>query len=316
MLVISSGSSSGLGVVGGCGCRFGWGRGRTGCRSSTNARDRCEPRRTLRNHGTLDLEPRGTDRRTLRNCEPRGTLGNPVEPFSIIRACCALSPRWSCRRQRSCRFPFRSRARTGVPARPLPPAAPPTTAARAGAARTGGAATGDPNEATLGTPIYPLARFIASYDAGRGQRYYLFGTETDFLQIVTYYRTVLKQKGELVFEEPPVHMFDLGRFREETMAFPPSVTVKDYTWGGSLGYLNPKPGASRHASRPSFRSSRFRRRSRSSLPGRMLTFSAGSRCSSSRSCRGGRRGFRPDRPTGRAGVRRRPSDRRDGPAGD
>jgi hypothetical protein len=26
------------------------------------------------------------------------------------------------------------------------------------------------------------------------------------------------------------------------MAFPPSVTVKDYTWGGSVGYLNPKRG--------------------------------------------------------------------------
>jgi hypothetical protein len=37
-------------------------------------------------------------------------------------------------------------------------------------------------------------------------------------------------------------MFDIGRFREETMAFPPSVTVKDYTWGGSAGYLNPKEG--------------------------------------------------------------------------
>ena len=54
---------------------------------------------------------------------------------------------------------------------------------------------------------------------------------------------MLKQKGELVFEEPPVHMFDIGRFREESMAFPPSVTVKDYTWGGAPGYLNPRRGA-------------------------------------------------------------------------
>jgi hypothetical protein len=38
-------------------------------------------------------------------------------------------------------------------------------------------------------------------------------------------------------------MFDLARFREQTMAFPPSVTVKDYTWGGLQGYLNPKAGA-------------------------------------------------------------------------
>ena len=100
-----------------------------------------------------------------------------------------------------------------------------------------------PTEATLGVPIYPGADFVGSFDAGRGQRYYLFGTTTDFLQIVSYYKNVLKQKGELVFEEPAVHQFDIGRFREETMAFPPSVTVKDYTWGGSAGYLNPKRGA-------------------------------------------------------------------------
>jgi hypothetical protein len=99
---------------------------------------------------------------------------------------------------------------------------------------------GTPTEATLGMPIYPGAKFIDSYDAGRGQRYYLFGTTTDFAQIVAFYRTTLKQRGELVFEVPAIHMFDVGRFREETMAFPPGVTVKDYS---PDGYLNPKPGA-------------------------------------------------------------------------
>jgi hypothetical protein len=89
-------------------------------------------------------------------------------------------------------------------------------------------------------PIYPGSRFIASYDAGRGQRYYLFGVNTEFAQIVGYYRTALKQRGELVFEAPPIHMFDVGRFREETMAFPPGVTVKDYS---PEGYLNPKQGS-------------------------------------------------------------------------
>ena len=68
-------------------------------------------------------------------------------------------------------------------------------------------------------------------------------SNADFAQIVTYYRTVLKQRGDLVYDEPPIHMFEVGRFREETMAFPPGVTVKDYTWGGSAGYLNPKRGA-------------------------------------------------------------------------
>jgi hypothetical protein len=100
-----------------------------------------------------------------------------------------------------------------------------------------------PTEPSLGLPLYPSAEFIASYDAGRGQRYYLFGTNSSFAQIVEYYKTVLKQRGELVYDEPPVHMFEVGRFREETMAFPPGVTVKDYGWAGQLGYLNPKRGA-------------------------------------------------------------------------
>ena len=99
-----------------------------------------------------------------------------------------------------------------------------------------------PTEATLGMPIYPTADFLASYDAGRGQRYYIFGTNATFAEIVNYYRSVLKQRGELVYEEPPIHMFDVGRFREESMVFPPGVTVKDYTWGGSAGYLSPRPG--------------------------------------------------------------------------
>jgi hypothetical protein len=102
--------------------------------------------------------------------------------------------------------------------------------------------TAEPTEATLGVPIYPGAEFVASYDAGKGQRFYLFGTNADFSEIVNYYRTVLKQKGDLVYEEPPVQEFDIGKYREETMAFPPSVTVKDYSWGGAAGYMNPKRG--------------------------------------------------------------------------
>ena len=105
---------------------------------------------------------------------------------------------------------------------------------------------GTPTEATLGLPpggIFTNAEFITSYDAGQGQRYYLFGTNAPFATVVAYYKNVLKDKGELVFEEPPVHEFDIGKFKEETMAFPPSVTVKDYTWGGMEGYLNPKLGA-------------------------------------------------------------------------
>src|SRR5215217_6824329 len=112
-----------------------------------------------------------------------------------------------------------ARPPVAAPEAPQPPV-PPETA-------------GEPSEASLGVPMYPGAQFVASYDAGMGQRYYLFGTVADFAQIVAYYRTTLKQKGDVVFEEPPVHMFEIGRYREESMAMAPSVTVKDYTWGGS-----------------------------------------------------------------------------------
>ena len=101
----------------------------------------------------------------------------------------------------------------------------------------------EPPEGSLGVPIHESAQYITSYNAGRGQRFYLYGTNATFAEIVQYYKTVLKQRGDLVFAQPPIHQFDIGRFREETMAFPPSVTVKDYTWGGSAGYLNPKRGA-------------------------------------------------------------------------
>jgi len=93
-------------------------------------------------------------------------------------------------------------------------------------------------------PIYPAAQFLASYDAGRGQRYYIYGATALFADVVTFYRTQLDEKGTLVFKEPPTHMFEIGRFREESMAFPPGVTVKDWAWGGSQGYVNPKPKGS------------------------------------------------------------------------
>jgi hypothetical protein len=134
---------------------------------------------------------------------------------------------------------------TAAPAAPAPttaqPPARPTTASPAGPAATA-AQPGAPTEVMLGVPIFPSAQFLTSYDAGQGQRYYLFGSTSTFAELVAYYRNVLKQRGELVFEEPATHMFEVGRFREESMAFPPGVTVKDYTWGNLKGYLNPKRG--------------------------------------------------------------------------
>ena len=125
--------------------------------------------------------------------------------------------------------------KAGAPA----PKAPAPAAARPAAP---GADPGAPTEAVLGLPVYPTAQFIASYDAGRAQRYYIFGATAPFVDLVAYYRTVLKERGDQVFEEPPTHMFEVGRFREETMAFPPGVTIKDWTSGGTTGYPNPKQG--------------------------------------------------------------------------
>lgn len=99
-----------------------------------------------------------------------------------------------------------------------------------------------PTEAQLGVPIYPGAQFLSSYDAGRNQRFYLFGSTAPFLDLVAFYRTVLKQCGELVFDAPATHQFDVGRFREETMAFPPSITIKDFQSELSQGYPNPQLG--------------------------------------------------------------------------
>jgi hypothetical protein len=130
--------------------------------------------------------------------------------------------------------------RPGTPVRPAQPVAPapaPATAATPAAAEVA------PTEANLGVPIFPGAQFIASYDAGRGQRYYIFGSASSFVELVAYYRTMLKQKGELVYDVPATHEFDVGRYREETMAFPPGVTIKDFQSDVSQGYPNPKRGA-------------------------------------------------------------------------
>jgi hypothetical protein len=134
-------------------------------------------------------------------------------------------------------FPRPSTPPAGQPARPVPPPVPPSTEQPA-APKPSGA----PSEAMLGVPLYPGAQFITSYDAGRGQRYYIFGSAASFVELVTFYRNALKQKGELVYDVPATHEFDVGRFREETMAFPPGVTIKDYQSDISQGYPNPKPG--------------------------------------------------------------------------
>ena len=155
--------------------------------------------------------------------------------------------------------PFPQPGAAGRPSQPRTAAPPPTTtstpAAQAAAApaapatappatsAAGGTATeAAPTEAVLGVPIFPNAQFIASYNAGRGQRYYIFGTAASFVDLVNYYRTTLKQRGELTYEVPATHEFDIGKFDEDRMAFPPGVVIKDFQSDVSQGYPNPKPG--------------------------------------------------------------------------
>lgn len=106
-----------------------------------------------------------------------------------------------------------------------------------------GAARAAPTEDELGTTLYPNSTYLATFEAGGGQRFHLFGTNATFVNMVRYYRVILRDRGDAVFETPATHQFDTGRFRDDEMAFRPSVTIKDYTWNGSAGYPNPLPGA-------------------------------------------------------------------------
>ena len=131
------------------------------------------------------------------------------------------------------------------------PAQPPATTAPAPSAPTQAPkapqaprSPGVPTEEQLGAPLYPSAVYLTSYDAGRGQRFYIFGATVPYEELVGYYKTVLKQKGDELFEAPPTHQFETAKFRDDAMAFPPTVTIKDFTYGGSAGYPNPKKGAS------------------------------------------------------------------------
>ena len=134
-------------------------------------------------------------------------------------------------------FPRPGSSQPSRPANPQPPPAVPGAGAPRPAETSGQRA-----DASLGVPIYPGAQFITSYDAGRGQRYYIYGSAGSFVDLVTYYRAMLRQKGDVIFDVPATHEFDIARFNEDTMAFPPSVTIKDYQSSVSQGYPNPKPG--------------------------------------------------------------------------
>jgi hypothetical protein len=134
--------------------------------------------------------------------------------------------------------------RPGAPStRPVTPPPPPAPTSAVEAQPAPPPLPAGPSEAELGVPVYPGAQFLGSYDAGQNQRFYIFGTTAGYIELVNYYRTILKTRGEVLFETPATHQFETGRFREQTMAFPPSVTIKDYESQQSKGYPNPRPGA-------------------------------------------------------------------------
>ena len=122
-----------------------------------------------------------------------------------------------------------------APTQPGTPNVQPTTPTRMPAPHT--VRPDAPTEAMLGVQVYPSAEFLGAVDAGKGQRYYLFGTNTPYPDILMYYHSILKNNGRELFKTPAMQQFDLGKFSEDTMAYPPSVVVKDYTWNGAEGYL-------------------------------------------------------------------------------
>ena len=116
-----------------------------------------------------------------------------------------------------------------------PPAAPGPTTAPAGAS--------SPETPPANVPLYPQAEFLTSFDAGQGQRYYLYGTQAPFEQVVAHYRTTLRNGGRELYRTPAIRQFDLGRFDDDEMAYPPSVVVKDYAGEPRGGYLFAQGGA-------------------------------------------------------------------------
>jgi hypothetical protein len=115
--------------------------------------------------------------------------------------------------------------------RPFPGTAPPPSADAQPPADPGAV---DP---ALGVPIYPGATALGQYAAGPNQTIYLYGSTSSFANVVAYYKGMLKENGRQLFDGP-MHQFDLGRFRRETMTLQPSVTVKDFTWNGREGYVH------------------------------------------------------------------------------
>ena len=121
---------------------------------------------------------------------------------------------------------------------PAQPGTPPPNAQPTTPTRPAGTPAKSDAPADVRALAYPSADYLGAVDAGRGQHYYLFGTNTPYPDILMYYRNVLKNGGRELFKTPAMQQWDLGKYSEDTMSYPPSVVVKDYTWNGSEGYLH------------------------------------------------------------------------------
>jgi hypothetical protein len=116
-----------------------------------------------------------------------------------------------------------------------PPTAKPDPAAPKSTTPSQDGASVDPRLA--GIPIYPGAQLLFSFDAGRGQHVFTFGTDMPTSDIVAFYRNQLRSSPTEIFRTPLIQQFDIGQFRPDTMTYRPGVVVKDYS-AEPAGYLH------------------------------------------------------------------------------
>ena len=64
-------------------------------------------------------------------------------------------------------------------------------------------------------------------DIGRGQRYYLFGTNAAYAEIVGYYKNIMKNGGRTIFEAPAMQQWDLGKSFDTFCPMGPWIATAD-----------------------------------------------------------------------------------------
>jgi hypothetical protein len=134
-------------------------------------------------------------------------------------------------------FPQPGQPPATAPAKATDPAPGPARPSAAQTSAPAQAIVGKPTEADLGVSIYPSSEYLDSFDAGRNQRAYLFGTNDTYADVIAFYKR-LRGGGRELFKSPAMQQFDLDvKYKEETMAFPPAVIVKDYGSANGDGYL-------------------------------------------------------------------------------